>query len=162
MLHEDCKNIFIYPSAFKHIPEYCGSCWAQGTVSALADRFIINDRVEYANLALSSQVLLNCDSMGTCQGGHPSKVYPFAQHIGVIMFFLTRISCNIIPCHSRFQIPHARHMKLTPVVIMKLAMNQEIFKSVEIVPGLFHSRMSNQTVGHKRVSRGTLSVSMAM
>jgi cathepsin X len=38
------------------VPHYCGSCWAQGTASALADRFIVADRQRFANVALSPQV----------------------------------------------------------------------------------------------------------
>ena len=58
----------------QHIPKYCGSCWAQGTLSALADRFIVADRVKYANLALSPQVVLNCRAGGSCEGGAPEQV----------------------------------------------------------------------------------------
>ena len=67
----------------QHIPQYCGSCWAQATVSALADRFIIADRKKYANLALSPQVIVNCRAGGSCEGGAPEQVYEFLNRIGV-------------------------------------------------------------------------------
>nr|ADD38893.1 Cathepsin Z [Lepeophtheirus salmonis] len=67
----------------QHIPQYCGSCWAQGTLSALADRFIIANRTKYNNLALSPQVIINCKAGGDCNGGNPDAVYDFANKIGV-------------------------------------------------------------------------------
>ena len=67
----------------QHIPKYCGSCWAQATTSALADRFIIADKNKYANLALSPQVIVNCRAGGSCEGGNPSSVYEFAHDVGV-------------------------------------------------------------------------------
>ena len=67
----------------QHIPTYCGSCWAQGTLSALADRFIIQDPKKYANLALSPQALMNCYGPGTCHGGTPGAVYPYVHRWGV-------------------------------------------------------------------------------
>lgn len=67
----------------QHIPIYCGSCWAQATTSALADRFIIADKDKYANLALSPQVIINCRAGGSCEGGNPPDVYEFAHLIGV-------------------------------------------------------------------------------
>ena len=67
----------------QHIPRYCGSCWAQGTISALSDRFIIADKVKYNQLALSPQVILNCRAGGSCEGGNPGSVYEFVNEIGV-------------------------------------------------------------------------------
>merc|ERR1711936_891623 len=83
----DWRNInginFLSWTVNQHIPIYCGSCWAQGTLSALADRFIILDRHKYANLALSAQVIINCRAGGSCEGGNPPDVYEFAHLIGI-------------------------------------------------------------------------------
>ena len=67
----------------QHIPKYCGSCWAQATTSALADRFIVANKDKFANLALSPQVIVNCRAGGSCEGGNPGDVYEFAHKTGV-------------------------------------------------------------------------------
>jgi len=67
----------------QHIPQYCGSCWAQGTLSALADRFQIAAEDRFPNLALSPQAIINCRAGGSCEGGNPASVYEFAAKVGV-------------------------------------------------------------------------------
>ena len=67
-------------------PHYCGSCWAQGPTSAIADRFnILNARLkkEHTLVGLSAQVLINCQAGGSCNGGDPSGVYEFAHTNGI-------------------------------------------------------------------------------
>ena len=64
----------------QHIPQYCGSCWAQGSTSALADRFnILNDLKTMSPVGLSAQVVVNCQAGGSCDGGNPADVYKFAH-----------------------------------------------------------------------------------
>ena len=72
----------------QHIPIYCGSCWSQGTTSALADRFNIlnwltNGDLEEPQVALSAQVIVNCEAGGSCNGGQPASVYRFAKTNGI-------------------------------------------------------------------------------
>merc|ERR1739844_431775 len=67
----------------QHIPKYCGSCWAQGTLSAIADRFIVADRKKYANIAFAAQTIINCRAGGSCEGGNPAGVYEFMNKVGV-------------------------------------------------------------------------------
>ena len=67
----------------QHIPVYCGSCWAQGPLSAMADRFIIANPKKFANIAFSPQAIINCRAGGSCEGGNPAGVYEFARRIGV-------------------------------------------------------------------------------
>ena len=72
----------------QHIPIYCGSCWAQGTTSALADRFnvlnwLTNGDTLAPKVALSAQVIVNCNAGGTCNGGQPNSVYKYALKTGI-------------------------------------------------------------------------------
>ena len=60
----------------QHIPQYCGSCWAQGTTSALADRFNIMDNLSNPTpIGLNAQSIINAYAGGSCNGGDPAKVY---------------------------------------------------------------------------------------
>ena len=69
----------------QHIPRYCGSCWAEGTTSAIADRFnILNGLGTTAPVALSAQMVVNCYAGGSCNGGNPGEVYEFAHSTGLV------------------------------------------------------------------------------
>ena len=68
----------------QHIPQYCGSCWAQGTTSAIADRFnILNDLNTPTPVGLDAQVVVNCQAGGSCDGGNPGDVYAYAFEYGL-------------------------------------------------------------------------------
>ena len=70
----------------QHIPIYCGSCWSQGTTSAIADRFNIMLGLTGTTtpVALSPQTIINCEpDGGSCNGGNPGAVYEFAHNYGI-------------------------------------------------------------------------------
>jgi cathepsin X len=68
----------------QHVPRYCGSCWAQGSTSAIADRFNILNGLDFKTLvALNAQAVINCQAGGSCDGGDPAKVYEFAFEHGL-------------------------------------------------------------------------------
>jgi len=67
----------------QHIPQYCGSCWSQGTTSALSDRLAISTNGTWPAVNLAEQVVINYGGCGNCQGGEPSCVYAFIHNNGV-------------------------------------------------------------------------------
>lgn len=67
----------------QHIPQYCGSCWAHGTLSALADRIKIARGAQGVDITPSIQHLLNCGGVGTCYGGSLDGPYQWLHKLSL-------------------------------------------------------------------------------
>lgn len=65
----------------QHIPQYCGSCWAHGAVSALGDRVKIARGAKGVDINLSVQHILNCGNVGSCHGGSIVGAYQWIHQI---------------------------------------------------------------------------------
>lgn len=80
---------YLTHSLNQHLPNYCGSCWAHGSVSSLADRIkIARDGTGGDDINLSIQFVLNCgaDVAGSCHGGYHTGVYELIQQFGYIPY----------------------------------------------------------------------------
>ena len=76
----------------QHIPQYCGSCWAHASLSALADRIKIDRKAKGVDVQLSIQYVLNCGAgtAGSCHGGSHTGTYEFISESGHVPY----LSCN--------------------------------------------------------------------
>jgi cathepsin X len=70
----------------QHIPVYCGSCWAHGSISSLADRIKIMRKAAWPDINLSIQFLLNCRMGGSCNGGDHLATYKAIHEYGSIPY----------------------------------------------------------------------------
>jgi len=84
----------------QHIPQYCGSCWAHGAISALADRVKIARGAKGIDINPSIQHLLNCGNAGSCMGGDEGAAYQWIKKNGGIS---TETSQPYLACSSDSQ-----------------------------------------------------------
>merc|ERR1711957_808097 len=74
----------------QHIPQYCGSCWAHGAISAFQDRIKmdrINNGVAGDDIVLSVQHVLNCGSAGSFYVGWQGSLVFFCFLFGSCALF---------------------------------------------------------------------------
>jgi cathepsin X len=89
---------YLTHSLNQHIPQYCGSCWAHSSMSALADRIKIARNAAGTEINLSIQYLLNCggSSALSCQGGSAIRAYEFVHQNGFVPYdtCLPYVACS--------------------------------------------------------------------
>ena len=102
----DWRNVsgtsFVTLTLNQHIPQYCGSCWAHGSTSSVADRIKIARKAQFPDVLLSVQALLNCAThvAGSCGGGEDSGVYQYMHDTGIPDATCQWYQARDFPCNA--------------------------------------------------------------
>lgn len=68
----------------QHIPQYCGSCWAQAATSSLSDRIKIARRAQWPDVNISPQQVISCSMNDDgCHGGEALSAYQYMHQSNV-------------------------------------------------------------------------------
>lgn len=64
----------------QHIPQYCGSCWAHASTSALSDRIKIARKAAWPDVNIAPQVLISCSGDDGCHGGEAYNAFEWMHN----------------------------------------------------------------------------------
>lgn len=64
----------------QHIPQYCGSCWAHASTSALSDRIKIARKAAWPDINIAPQVLISCSGDDGCHGGEAYNAFEWMHN----------------------------------------------------------------------------------
>jgi cathepsin X len=116
---------YLTHSLNQHLPQYCGSCWAHGALSSLADRIKIARLGQGDDINLSIQFILNCGASvaGSCSGGYHTSTYEFIKKVG----FVPYDTCQpYIACSAETKEGFCAHVDTTCHIQMKNTLEIEI------------------------------------
>lgn len=113
--NKDGKN-YCTRSRNQHLPQYCGSCWAHGSVSALGDRIKIarGAKPGQIDIDLSVQHILNCGNVGSCHGGSVIGPYQWLHRLSETGAGISYETSNpYLACSSESSEGFCRHADFT-------------------------------------------------
>jgi cathepsin X len=141
----------------QHLPQYCGSCWAFAATSAVGDRIKILRQNAWPEYNLAPQVLLNCGTAGTCNGGDSSAAYAYMAQNGLpdetcAPYQAKDLNCTAInickTCAPDFSNPAKKCVAQTPQRMWKVSQYGVVSGAANMMAEIF--------------ARGPISCSMAV